>query len=291
MKTFVGISTGEGCEERREACRKTWLPLLDKEKFECFFVEGGYEGPEDYKINGDMISFKTPKTRHVEVWAYTENEEDQGSPIRAQGFETPEDKTLGIRTWDGRYILTDKIYRKSYYANALAAQWLYLTPIFRAACKFALEVKNLNRFMKLDDDDYVVPRNMNAYDFEDKDLVGYFDRSSYPELNWCFGSCYSLSKKAMQVLVDKGTEENYSKINSRGIHMDDVGMGTLLKYYIGNKNFKHEEQMKPWKPEYDEPLLPISEHKKLIVSHGYTTVSQMENMHMRMTRIYNDGNE
>ena len=73
--------------------------------------------------------------------------------------------------------------------------------------------------------------------------------------------------------------------------MDDVGMGALLKYYIGNKNFKHEEQMKPWKPEYDEPLLPISEHKKLIVSHGYTTVSQMENMHMRMTRIYNDGNE
>lgn len=291
MKTFVAIQSGPDCEERKEACRKTWLPLLDKDKFKCFFIQSGYEGSEDYKIEGDTISFKTPKPKHVEVWACTENEEDQGSPIRAQGFETPEDKTVGIRTWDGRYILTDKIYRKSYTPETWAAQWLYLTMTIREACKLALTYEDVDRFMKVDDDCYLVARNMNSYDFEDKDLVGYFDRSSYPELNWCFGSCSSLSKKAMKIFAEKGTKANYAKINSRGIHMDDVGIGTLIKHYIGNENFKHEEQMKPWKPEYDEPLLPISEHKELLVSHGYTTISEMQNMHMRMTRIYNDGNE
>ena len=68
--------------------------------------------------------------------------------------------------------------------------------------------------------------------------------------------------------------------------MDDVGIGLLIKHFIGNDNFKHEHNMKPWKPEYDEPLLSVEEHKKLIVSHGYTTIPQMESMHTRMTRIF-----
>jgi len=278
-KIFIGIQSCKEKESRKEACRKTWLKDLDYDKYEYMFYQGGYEGPEPFLIEGDTISFRTPKPRKVEMWAsYTDLENIEGEPIRTSEDSFP----VGIKTWDNKIYLGQDIFRKVVSEHKLAIQWLHLTSQLKAICLWCLENKDPSFFVKLDDDDYVVGENFNKIDPTPYDYYGYFNSTDWL---WAFGSGYFINNKCLRIFCNNSSQQQLADINIRCCHMDDCAMGYTLNAHCKDIVRQHEPQMKPWRPEYHEPLLSLEESKQLILSHGYENLGHMLDMRHRMNQI------
>ncbi len=279
-KIFIAIQSCKEKESRKDACRKTWLKDLDYDKYEYMFYQSGYEGPEPYIIEGDTITFNTPKPEKVEMWAsYRDLENIEGEPIRTSKNSFP----VGIKTWDGRFYFGNDIFRKVVSEHKLGIQWLNLTAQLSAVCNWSLQNKDPSFFVKVDDDTFVVAENFNKIDPTPYDYYGYFNHTDWI---WTFGSCYFINNECLRIFCNNSSPSQLAKVNIRCCHMDDCAMGMVLDAHKKDLIKKHEPEMKPWRPEYHEPTLPLEYKKNLIVSHGYDNLDHMLDMDHMMKEIF-----